>query len=282
MGELNLPKGLLSVQVQSPLMQPQSIPLSSAGPVGDCNRYDDRTPEQVGLSRSVHSADGVPTLQLSARDHAACVSFPIEPFDKAALYRLSFEYRGVDGAVPRACLYQEGSESCAAVPALDPSPGWHRVDQVITPDPKTTGLQLIFYADGTGERVSIARYRDVRVSAVPPANPVLLGISPLSNELPHVTYVRVGPAEVRAQVSGAKGPFLLVLTESFAPGWRIEVPGRDASGLRHVRVDGYANGWLIPWKGTYQVRFVYGPEAIARFARWTGLISFLPSWCGSS
>ena len=105
------------------------ILLSSAGPVRDCNRYDDRTPEQVGLSRSVHSADGVPTLQLSARDHAACVSFPIEPFDKAALYRLSFEYRGVDGAVPRACLYQEGSESCAAVPALDPSPGWHRVDR---------------------------------------------------------------------------------------------------------------------------------------------------------
>jgi arabinofuranan 3-O-arabinosyltransferase len=185
---------------------------------------------------------------------------------------MSFEYRNIDGADPRVCLLEDGPEKCALLPALNPSAGWHRVDQVIVPHPKTTGLRLFFYADGTGEGLTINQYRDVRVSAVPPADPVLLGASPSSIGVPHVTYIRVGSAEVRAQVSGATGPFLLVLTESFAPGWRIEVPGRDAAAVRHVRVDGYANGWLIPWEGTYQVRFIYGPEGIARFARWTGLI----------
>jgi arabinofuranan 3-O-arabinosyltransferase len=271
LGEFDLPKGPLPLEVRSPLRQPDPIRVATAGPVSDCNRDDRRTPQQVGLSRSVLPVDGVPTLQLSARDHAACTSFPLKPFETSAVYRVRFDYRGVDGGAPRACLWEMGPERCAPLPALDPSSGWHQLDASVVPESRTTGLRMFFYADGTGNGTTITEYRKVRASAVAPVDPLILGAASHAN-LPNISLVRVGPAELRAQVSGATGPFLMVLDESYAPGWRIEIPGRDTSAIQHVLVDGYANGWLIPWKGTYEVRLYYGPEAIARAARRADLI----------
>src|SRR5204863_74082 len=83
------------------------IDVSAKGPVGDCQNYIRRTPKVVGLSASTLSLDGIPTLRLSARDHAACVAFPIKPFEPAATYRVEFDYRGVSGSPPRVCLWQE-------------------------------------------------------------------------------------------------------------------------------------------------------------------------------
>jgi hypothetical protein len=208
------------------------------------------------------------------------MNFPVKPFEKEAIYQVGFDYRGVDGAAPRACLWEDGPERCAPLPALDPSPGWHRLDARVTPEPKVTGLRLFFYADGTGAGTTTTEYRRVRASAVAPVEPVLLSAFRSRRDPPRVSYDRIGPAELRAQVSGANGPFLLVLDESYAPGWRIEIAGRDTSAIRHVLVDGYANGWLIPWKGNYEVRFYYGPETVARAARWADLIlvSALLGW----
>ena len=39
------------------------------------------------------------------------------------------------------------------------------------------------------------------------------------------------------------GPFLLVLNESFHPGWQAVLDGRQ---LTHVQTNGFANGWLVP------------------------------------
>jgi hypothetical protein len=96
----------------------------------------------------------------------------------------------------------------------------------------------------------------------------------------------VSSADFRIQVLNADEPFLLVLKQAFAPGWRIAAPGRDPSELRHVVASGYANGWLIPWRGTYELRISYGPERFARAARWSGLFllpvlllwNWLPRW----
>jgi hypothetical protein len=34
-------------------------------------------------------------------------------------------------------------------------------------------------------------------------------------------------------------------------------------------VNGFENGWLVPWRGNYDARLFYGPERYADAALWT-------------
>jgi len=269
-GRHDLPEGWLPTSTGSPLPDPLPIDVTSHDGVGDCNRFDDRSPEALGLSATTGEPDGIPTLQLSARDHTACVSFPVKPFDPAARYRVQFDYLGVSGSAPRVCLWQAVAERCAQLPELDPSPGWHHFDATAALSPKTQALRLYFYAEGTGVGTTTTEYRDVVVT-VDPESSLFLVQDVRSTQLPVVGYEKPSPDEFDVHVSGADAPYLLVLTESYAEGWRVQVDGEDVN-VPHVTVDGYANGWLLDQRGTYDVRLVYGPERFARVARWASLI----------
>lgn len=241
--------------------------------LGDCYRYDNRSPAQVGLSASTIKRDGRPVLRLTARDHAACVAFPVEPFDPAARYRVAFAYRRVQGSPPRACLWQEGPERCAPLPTLESPPGWHHVDTTVAPERGTERLSLFFYADGAGDSTTVSEYRDFTVAPFEPT--AFLGV-PLLRRLPSVSQKRLGPAEFRVRVVGSTEPFLLVFSEGYAPGWRVESGDRRHSrDAPHVQVNGYANGWVIPWKGTYELRVSYEPERFAESAKWMSAIGLI-------
>jgi hypothetical protein len=67
------------------------------------------------------------------------------------------------------------------------------------------------------------------------------------------------------------------MSEAFAPGWKATADGRDDSDLKHVEVNGYANGWLVPWEGSYELTLEYGPERYARAARWLSLLALIGS-----
>jgi hypothetical protein len=134
----------------------------------------------------------------------------------------------------------------------------------VTPTAGTRSLRLFLYADGDGRSRTVTEYREIGINR--PRSAVALGVAPLG-ALPKVSYRRVAPYEFRVRVEGARRPFLLAVSETFAPGWRVEAGERDSTGLAHLRVNGYANGWRVPWTGTYELTITYGPE---RLARWAG------------
>lgn len=89
--------------------------------------------------------------------------------------------------------------------------------------------------------------------------------------LPELSWHRQNPTRYAGRVSGANGPFLLTLAESFDAGWRLSgVP--DGVSASHQRVDGYANGWLVDGAGTFDLTVQYAP---ARRARWALGLSWL-------
>lgn len=270
-GRLTLPKGRTTTKMQSPTVPTPSLPLRAIGPVGDCNRFDERTAFQVGLSSALVRRDGIPTIRLAAQDHSACVSVPVAPFDPKSVYDVRLAYRGVSGSPPRLCLWEEGPDRCASLPPFDASSGWHRFETRFEPAPETEGIRVFLYADGSGEGVTVTEYRDISVA--PSTSVGLIGI-PAGHRLPMITYRRSGPGEFQLRISGATDPFLLSVTEAFASGWRLErTPNEQTGNAVHVAVNGYANGWVIPWRGTYELRIVYGPERLARAARWLSSIA---------
>ena len=155
-------------------------------------------------------------------------------------------------------------------PALDPSPGWHRFDETIRLAPRTESVHVFLYADGVagGRGVTRTEYRGLTVSS--PASDIGVMVQPPAR-LPQVSYRRTGPDEFRVRVVGAERPFVLVAAETFAPGWRLE--REDARAVEHFKVNGYANGWRVPWTGSYELTISYRPERVAQAARRLDLIA---------
>jgi len=239
--------------------------------VGDCNRYDARSPAEVGLRANVMQRNGVRIIQLAARDHAACVTVPLALRPRAPLL-LRLDYRSVAGSPARICVWEEKPGRCATLPPVDSAPGWHRLESVIRATPETWSLRLFLYADGGGGTTTKTEYRAITVQ--PPQPLESLAVVPLGR-LPRVTYRRTSPSEFKVHVTKARKPFLLVVSETYAPGWRIHPDGRSGNGVEHLRVNGYANGWRVPWTGTYDITITYGPERLAQLARRFDLI-FIP------
>ena len=131
-------------------------------------------------------------------------------------------------------------------------------------------MAIFLYADGGGIGRTITEYRDLTFARG--LRTTAVGVAPIV-QLPDVTYRRVSPSKFQVRVRHARGPFLLVAAETFAPGWRVEARDRKPRGVTHVRVNGYANGWRIPWRGSYDLTIAYGPERAARIARRLDLIA---------
>jgi arabinofuranan 3-O-arabinosyltransferase len=245
--------------------KPVGVPIPSWLPsqLKDCDRYDRRTPSEVGLSAEVVHQDGIPTARLGARDHSACVAIPLGGVRPRAPLLIRLSYRSVSGSPPRICLWQVGPRRCARFPRLLGSPGWHSIEATTTPRAGTRSLQLFLYADGDIRSRTVTEYREIAINRPRPV--VALGVAPLGT-LPKVSYRRVAPYEFRVRAEDVRRPFLLAVGETFAPGWRVEAEGRDSTDLAHVRVNGYANAWRVPWRGSYELTITYGPEQLARWA----------------
>jgi arabinofuranan 3-O-arabinosyltransferase len=259
------PKTRLLAFARAPL--PPEVELAELGPVGDCQRFDARTATQLGLDARIVQGGQSRIVRLSARAHSACVNFPITAIEEGArAYRVRFEYRSVSGNRARVCLWQVGPERCATLPDLRRGNQWRTVDETLALDADVRALRLYLYADGGGGLETVTEYSNVRIGPV--GSVALVGI-PRERPLPQITARRVSPSKFVVRVENARGPFMLATGESYAPGWKATAAGEGHpdSALRHVEVNGYANGWLVPWKGSYTMTLEYGPERYAQLAR---------------
>jgi len=95
---------------------------------------------------------------------------------------------------------------------------------------------------------------------------------------PGINFQEVGPSEYRVNVSNATSPFLLVFEETFDYSWQL-FPGTSHSGgsivANHMRIDGYANGWIINIPGTYTLTIFYGLQNYAELGFYVSIATLL-------
>jgi hypothetical protein len=241
------------------------IAISDASSVIDCRRIDDRSISDVGISAVVTRRLGGPILRLRARAHSACASVAV-PTATTGTYALSFDYRRRTGSRPRLCVWQVGPDECLDLPPLADEDKWRSFQARIKLDPATSGVFLFFYADGpdaAGKRTT-TEYRNLALARVIETG--LIAEQSRGAPLPRLRYRKESPHEFRVKVSGAREPFLLTLTETYASGWSLKRRGIRSGQGKHVRVNGYANGWIVPWRGDYELVLTYSPERVAATA----------------
>ena len=152
---------------------------------------------------------------------------------------------------------------CASLPALEDSPAWSSYQETFTFDPGATAATLFLYADGDdlGEPTVI----EYRTPAVLSQRSVELTLSTTPRVAPSVAWKSESPSQYTAEISAADGPFVLVLADSFANGWRLEgLP--EGWSAQHLEVDGYANGWRVEGEGDATLTMHYGPSTMSGYA----------------
>lgn len=80
-----------------------------------------------------------------------------------------------------------------------------------------------------------------------------------------VRWEAIDPSRYSVEVAGAEGPVVVVLAETYDPGWRLAGLPAGATA-QHRRVDGYANGWVVAPGGDVRFTLEYRPARAARAA----------------
>jgi hypothetical protein len=75
------------------------------------------------------------------------------------------------------------------------------------------------------------------------------------------TWKEESPTSYRANVR-SDGEFVLVLLESYNPHWKAYVDGRPIPENDHIRVNAYANGWLIAATGNVTITIEYETQGL--------------------
>ena len=250
--------------------------------VDDCFRYDDRSPDQVGIAATPLDGEPGAAFELRAKDHMACIGATAPDFGGASLYSLRYDYQSVALRKAKVCLYQRGPDACATLPANGPETTWTSFATPVTPgNVLETRLYLYGMRDLAGKQQSIVRYRNVGL--VPYATPsaVVLtrtdaaSVASVASVAPAtpagsstaVRTERVTPVRYHVQAATVADGGVVGLTETYAPGWSLTGLPAGATA-RHVQLSGSQNGWVIA--GLHgrplDVHLTYAPAVTSRKA----------------
>ncbi len=78
-----------------------------------------------------------------------------------------------------------------------------------------------------------------------------------------IPVVRASPTHVVADLAARDRARLVILDEAFNPSWRATLSDEVGSRtLRHVEVNGWQNGWVVPAGARGRLNIRYGPQAL--------------------
>ncbi|HEY9084573.1 MAG TPA: hypothetical protein VIN40_01325, partial [Candidatus Tyrphobacter sp.] len=176
-------------------------------------------------------------------------------------YEVRIPLRGWTGSLPRIAILAQDDE------VLDDSPAPRenrRGNVIVTVDnpPSSGRLQIYLYAGAAFLRQAGAMLGVP--SATPISRPDVIAWR-LGSDLPVPTAMQarqIDGADYVVRVTGAPARYLLVLNDSFSPGWKVAAP----PGVRatHLVTNLDTNGWVIAGVGSYELVLSYDGEKYAR------------------
>lgn len=125
------------------------------------------------------------------------------------------------------------------------------------------------YADGRsgGTRFRYDAVRFSRVASGPPSVALVAQTQKSAVDPPVIDARFVSPVEYRVSVRGQSRPFLIALNQTFDRGWTL-----DGAQGAHIRVNGYANGWIVQAPGDV-LTIRYGPQRWLDRARFVSALT---------
>lgn len=79
------------------------------------------------------------------------------------------------------------------------------------------------------------------------------------SQIPSMSFQKINPTEYKINITNATDPYVLVFSELYNSGWKIESGGQKMKSSQ-LLLNGYANGWLVDKKGDYQLTLKFLPQ----------------------
>lgn len=226
----------------------------------DCNNYDKDPKIGMNISKS-SKTDGNQSLQLEATKHVACTYTSVD-VTPGTDYVLSFDYQG-DPAV-QAGYFADFSEVDGGaqdqITVTDRK--WHTYSTSVHIPAMVTNIRLYLHTyESNASAKNIVRFDNVKMVAVPSTDGQFYAVTQANGELTQpqkIAFQTDSQTHRTIRVTGARGPFVVSLAETYHPGWRLELDNAKVAGMNavrpgvqadaatdHFQLSGYGNGWFI-------------------------------------
>lgn len=91
--------------------------------------------------------------------------------------------------------------------------------------------------------------------------PILVKSNSVSSvKPPQITFEKINPTKYVLDITDAKEPYVIVLSELFDPGWKIFTSAGSELKGKHFQVNAYANGWQVDKAGSYKLTLKFVPQ----------------------
>lgn len=92
-------------------------------------------------------------------------------------------------------------------------------------------------------------------------------IDEISLPAPVTSYKKISPAKYDVEVKKAANSFVLVFSQNYHSNWQAKIVGEPnlIDRSKHIKVNGFANGWLIEKEGDFKVVLEYKTQKIYKF-----------------
>ncbi|HEX6462190.1 MAG TPA: hypothetical protein VFZ58_02850 [Candidatus Saccharimonadales bacterium] len=216
--------------------------------VSDCSNYN-YDPQIAASLNQTDKAEGRQSLELRATRHDACtfVELPLKP---NAVYRLSLKYKAKKGVQYGVTAnYDVGSQDVGSKEMTSQHSDWQALIKYLKAPADASSVRLYLYAyesDGITEQSVL--YDAVELIEIPRLENQFYLVTPAEQALTQpdaITVTKFDPTRKSVAVKGASGRFLLNVSETFHPGWKLWLGTQSIATEQHLRLNNFSNGWYI-------------------------------------
>jgi hypothetical protein len=230
--------------------------------VADCFNVDNNP--EISMKLDQHAASGKNALDLISGSHIACTSTKVDHLQPGATYLFEFSYQG-DGAANAGynIVFNDPVSTTISENPTIRDLNWHRYSRLLSAPRNATQatIYLYGYPPSATTQLITTRYDDFFMAQVPPiAGQFFMTTGkPQPFSTANVALKQSSPTSRLIQVTEAKGPFILAVTDSYHSKWRLgpSPPGTPwhpwlvwpfsspLQGAVHLKLNGHQNAWLI-------------------------------------
>lgn len=200
--------------------------------------------------------------------------YGIKDFDSKSIYSISFEYKLNEGRPPVITIFQKASDSDNGLGSfgkilyVNYNGLWNKFYYLFRP---YTGLpieKIRFTTLGLPHEFSNFEIRNFVINRV--NIPDIILSKTIRREdftTPKITFKRKNPTRYLAHIENATDRYTLVFGEAYKKEWKAYIVNERGKQIsipeeEHNVINGYANGWFIDKKGTYDIIVEYWPQKI--------------------
>lgn len=207
----------------------------------------------------------------------AVATWQVSPFDPMANYYIEVKYKQIYGSSAWLTVSQTGNNviNRSQLETMPNYPEWRVFSFFYTPTQVKSRMDIRLLAAAVNDPLGTKiLYDDLKIQKVFSNRLLLVENREQAWHTPEkIEFVKKSPALYEGDVSGAKGPHMIVFAENYSPQWDLTVYDMDGVELTanrpHFTANLYANAWFLedsPDK--YRFKIYYKPQTLF----WVGFI----------